>query len=161
MGRVGHSRGAGASPVRHHSIGAWSRPGGLELRSERPGPRPRSPQALGEPNRKIKTRRSLRRLADSELGSGPQLAGGPLAQWCRKWPGLGAETNLKLVSRNRRDAAAALPGPQGAAAAPTPTADDAPEQLRKMHGLEKLIKSACNCLLSVFASFGTENSCFK
>ena len=35
------------------------------------------------------------------------------------------------------------------------------EQLRKMHGLEKLIKNACNCLLSVFTSFGTGNSRFK
>ena len=30
-----------------------------------------------------------------------------------------------------------------------------------MHGLEKLIKSACDCLLSVFTSFGSANSRFK
>ena len=27
---------------------------------------------------------------------------------------------------------------------------------QEMHGLEKLIKNACNCLLSVFTSFGLE-----
>ena len=35
------------------------------------------------------------------------------------------------------------------------------KQSRKTHGLEKLIKNACNCLLTVFTSVGTGNSRFK
>ena len=37
----------------------------------------------------------------------------------------------------------------------------AAEQSRKMHGLEKLITTACNGLLSVFTSYGTGNSRFE
>ena len=91
---------------------------------------------------------------------------GPLRRW------LAAEPES---CRRRRPYGPRLPGSVGFGPLPPPPAPPAAsgagapaagraglqEQSRKMHGLEKLIKNACNRLLSVFTSFGTGNSRFK
>ena len=69
------------------------------------------------------------------------------------------ERDHRLGPQRRLGAGLRCPPPPttGGCRGPVP----GPEQSTKMRGLERLIKNACNCLLSVFTSFGTGNSRFK